>query len=121
MYAHDLPEGRQATYLNPQYKEKINHNNEHERRCRFTAGEDRLDYPGAVSARTADMEVVKVLLNSALSTDSELITLDIKDFYLGTPLPHAQYIRVDCKFITPECMKGAASTSMFTMGTSSTK
>jgi hypothetical protein len=104
IYMHELPAGRKSTYLSPQYKEKIDHKGEHEYRSRFTAGGDRLDYPGAISARTADMEVVKVLLNSTLSTDSELMTMDIKDFYLGTPLEISQYIKVDCKFITPECM-----------------
>jgi hypothetical protein len=85
IYTQDPPKGAKATYFNPQYKEKIDHNGEHEHRAHFTAGGDRLDYDGEVSARTADIEVVKVLLNSALSTDSELMTLDIKDFYLGTP------------------------------------
>jgi hypothetical protein len=74
IYMTDMPQGRKSTYLNPQYKEKIDHKGEHEHRSRFTAGGDRLDYPGAVSARIADIKVVKVLLNSALSDDAELMT-----------------------------------------------
>jgi hypothetical protein len=50
------------------------------------------------------MEVVKVLLNSALSDDAELMTLDIKDYYLGTPLERPEHLRMDVKFITQECM-----------------
>jgi hypothetical protein len=104
IHHHQLPLGRIATYYNPQYKEKIDHAGAHERRCRGTIGGDRLPYPGAVSARTADMEVVKVLLNSALSDNAELMTLDIKDYYLGTPLDRPEYIRIDIKFIPDDCM-----------------
>jgi hypothetical protein len=104
IFHHQLPLGRIATYYNPQYREKIDHKGDHERRCRGTIGGDRLPYPGAVSARTADMEVVKVLLNSALSDDAELMTLDIKDYYLGTPLDRPEYIRIDIKFIPNDCM-----------------
>ena len=50
------------------------------------------------------MEVVKVLLNSALSDDAELMTLDIKDYYLGTPLERPEYLRIDIKFIPDDCM-----------------
>ena len=104
IYQNELPSDRVATYYNPQYKEKIDHNGKHERRCRGTIGGDRLDYPGAVTARTADMEVVKILMNSALSDDAEIMTLDIKDYYLGTPLDRAEYLRIDCKFIPIDCM-----------------
>ena len=71
---------------------------------KFSCQYGTMDYPGAVSARTADMEVVKVLMNSALSDEAELMTLDIKDYYLGTPLERPEYLRMDCKFIPLDCM-----------------
>ena len=104
MHVCDLPSGRKSTYYNPQLREKINSNGDLERRVRGTIGGDRIDYPGEVSARTADMEVVKILINSALSDDENLMVLDIKDYYLGTPLDTTEFISIDCKFIPEDCM-----------------
>ena len=69
------------------------------RRVRGTIGGDRINYPDTASARTADMEVVKLLLNSVVSTDAKWITIDIVDYYLGTPLPRPEYLRIPTKFI----------------------
>lgn len=56
-----------------------------ERRVKGTIGGDRINYPGEMSACTADMIVVKILLNSVVSDDTSVMTLDIKDHYLDTP------------------------------------
>jgi hypothetical protein len=59
---------------------------------RGTAGRDIINYPHEVSAKTADMEMVKVLLQGAVSDrkrDSQsgrFFTMDIKDFYLAAPM-----------------------------------
>ena len=65
-------------------------------RDRGTAGGDRLTVPYDVSARTANLEVVKILIHSTISTKRHWATIDIKDFYLGTPLPpgHYEYMRI---------------------------
>ena len=65
-------------------KQKIK-NNIVEFRVRGTAGGDRLTVPYDVSARTANLEVVKILIHSTISTKRHWATIDIKDFYLGTP------------------------------------
>lgn len=54
---------------------------------RGTIGGDRFDYPGEMSARTADMIVVKTLLNSVVSDNASVMTLDQK----GTPLDTTKY------------------------------
>ena len=91
------------TYYNPQTKEKIGADGSKTYRIRGTAGGDRVNYPGDVSARTADMEVVKTLIHSVASDRlhgaMNWMTLDIKDFYLGTPLPRAEFIRIPLKMI----------------------
>jgi hypothetical protein len=52
-----------------------------------------VDYTGVVTANTADLTTIKVLLNSVVSDkDSEWMTLDIKDFYLNTPLDRKEYM-----------------------------
>ena len=104
VFAQPADRRKDTTYYNPQVKEKPGiHSDTGEdttrRRVRGTIGGDRINYPGEVSARTADMEVVKILLNSVVSTDAKWMTLDIEDYYLGTPLPRHEWLRIHVKFI----------------------
>jgi hypothetical protein len=51
-------------------------------------GGDILDYSGDVATSTADITTFKILINSTLSTeDASMMMMDIKNYYLGTPLP----------------------------------
>jgi hypothetical protein len=51
-------------------------------------GGDRLDYSGDVANSMVDITTFKILINSTLSTaDSAMMMMDIKNYYLGTPLP----------------------------------
>jgi hypothetical protein len=64
-------------------------------RVRLTVGGDRLDYSGDVATSTADIATFKILTNSTLSTkDAAMMMMDIKNYYLGTPLPRYEYIRM---------------------------
>ena len=46
-----------------------------------------INYPGDVSTRTADITTAKLLFNSVISdTMAKFMGLDIKNYYLGTPL-----------------------------------
>jgi hypothetical protein len=47
-----------------------------------------------VTAHTADITTVKLLLNAAISENAQWMTADIKDFYLGTPLDRPEYMRI---------------------------
>jgi hypothetical protein len=50
-------------------------------------GGNRLDYSSDVATYTADITTFKILINSALSTtDAAMMMMDIKKYYLGTPL-----------------------------------
>ena len=54
---------------------------------RVTMGGDRINYPGDCGTPTADLLTVKLLLNSVISTaHAKFMTIDIKDFYLMTPM-----------------------------------
>jgi hypothetical protein len=54
-------------------------------------------------AVTAEMEALKLLLNCMISENSNWTTIDLTDFYLGTDLPHEEYIRILLRLI-PESM-----------------
>ena len=68
-------------------------------RVRGTIGGDRINYPGLTRARTAAMPLVKLLLQSMISDDKCLLTLDTKDFYLNTPLDRPEYLRISSKLL----------------------
>jgi len=52
-----------------------------------TMGGNLVNFPGDCSTPTADLLLVKLLLNSIISTtNAKFMTLDIKDFYLMTPM-----------------------------------
>jgi hypothetical protein len=67
-----------------------------EKECvRLTVGGDRLDYSGDVATSTADITTFKILINSTLSTEeAEMMTMDIKNYYLGTPLPRFECMKM---------------------------
>jgi hypothetical protein len=58
-------------------------------------GGDRLYYSGDVATSTADITTLKILINSTISTtDAEMVMMDIKNYYLGTPLPRFEYMKM---------------------------
>jgi hypothetical protein len=62
---------------------------------RITVGGDRITYPGDCGTLTADMLTVKLLFNSIVSTiGAKFMTIDIKDFYLMTPMERREYFRI---------------------------
>jgi hypothetical protein len=64
-------------------------------RVSLTVGGDKLDYSGNVATSTADITTLKILINSNLSTeDAAMMMMDIKNYYLGTPLPRFEYMKM---------------------------
>eukprot|EP00804_Cyclotella_cryptica_P031066 CCRYP_015981-RA/>CCRYP_015981-RA protein AED:0.30 eAED:0.30 QI:0/0/0/1/1/1/3/0/511 len=64
-------------------------------RIRLTVGGNRITYPGDCGTPTADMLTTKILLNSVISTKgARFMTIDIKDFYLNTPMVRPEYMRL---------------------------
>ena len=62
---------------------------------RITMGGDKINYPGDCGTPTADLLTVKILFNSIVSTPgAKFMTLDIKDFYLMTPMDRYEYFRM---------------------------
>jgi hypothetical protein len=89
----NIPKDRKITYgkICCDYKP---HKMEKER-VRLTVGGDRLDYSSDVATSTADIKTFKILINSTISTkDASMMMMDIKNYYLGTPLPRFEYMKM---------------------------
>jgi hypothetical protein len=57
-------------------------------------GGDRLNYSRDVATSTAEITTFKILINSTLTKDAALIMMDIKSYYIGTPLPRFEYMKM---------------------------
>jgi len=84
------PHGKQATYLcivcAHQPEKSVPH------WVHWTVGGDRVQYESDVSTKTTDLTTVKLLFNSVVLTPGvHCMIRDLKDFYLGTPMPTNNY------------------------------
>jgi hypothetical protein len=58
-------------------------------------GGGMLDYSGEVATSTGYITTFKILINSKLSTKyTEMMMMDIKNYYLGTPSHRYKYMRM---------------------------
>ena len=86
-------------------------------RARLTVGGDRIDYPYAVSAPTCDLPTIKLLWNSVISTPgAKYFTMDISNFYLGSPMKRPEYMRMPIKLIPDEIIQEYDLLSIVTDG-----
>ena len=68
-------------------------------RVRVTVGGNILYYPGATTTNYASLTTTKCLLKSTISTtDARFMTLEIKDFYYGTPMSIYEYTKLALDF-----------------------
>ena len=98
IFQHEVPKGRMKDVTYGQFVCTVRPEKEESNRTRFTVGGDRINYPGAVATPTAEMLVAKMLFNSVISTPgARFMTMDISNFYLNTPLPRPEFIRINLK------------------------
>ena len=72
-------------------------------RVNITTGGDRLDYYGETSTEITSLEIVKILINSILSTKNhKFITIGLSKFYIKYNLEKYQYIRFYISMIPQE-------------------
>jgi hypothetical protein len=88
----NIPRDRQITYVKTVFDYKP-HKKEKERVI-LTVGGDRLDYSGDDANSTADITTFKILINRTLYTTYATMMIDIKNYYLGTPLPRFEYMKM---------------------------
>jgi hypothetical protein len=72
-------------------------------RVRLTVSGNLIQYPGDVYTRSADLTTSKCLWNITISTEgARYMCLDVKNFYLGTPMESFEYMRIPIKLIHQE-------------------
>jgi len=75
-------------------------------RTRLTVGGNLIDYLGDKSTATADLTTIKCHLNATISEPgARFCTTDIKNFYLGTPLPDFEYLKLRLDIIPDEIIQ----------------
>ncbi len=91
----DITYGRIVVNYRPQKTEK--------ERTRLTVGGNLIDYPWDVTTPTADLTTAKLLFNSVISTPgARFLTMDIKDFYLNTPMERPEFMRLKYDILPEE-------------------
>ena len=69
----------------------------------ITVGGNLIDYPGNLSMKVANMTTFKILVNSTLSTrGARWLGLDVKNYYLGTPMDDYEYMFIPINSIPQE-------------------
>jgi hypothetical protein len=72
-------------------------------RTRITMGGNQINYPDDCGTPTADLLTVKLMFNSIISTpNAKFMTIDIKDFYLVTPMDRYEYFRMKLELFPQE-------------------
>jgi hypothetical protein len=97
----NIPKGRKVTY--GLFVVDIKDHKEEKEHTRLTVGGDQIEYPGDKSTRTAGLTTAKNLINSVISTlGAKLLVIDIKNFYLNTPLGRFEYMVINLSSIPQE-------------------
>ena len=82
----DVTSGRIVCNVRPQKEEVF--------RTRLTVDGSRTNIDMDCGTPTASLFTVKLLLNSVISTDTaRFMAIDIKDFYLNTPMERPEFLR----------------------------
>ena len=93
IHKHDIPKDRRKYCTYGKINCNVRPPKEEKNRTRLTIGGDRINYDGDCGTPSADLLTIKLLLNSVISTEgARFMTLDIKNFYLGTPLEKYEYM-----------------------------
>jgi hypothetical protein len=68
-----------------------------EKECTIlAAGGDQIEYPGNKSTRAAGLTTTKILINGVILTlGAKFLVIDIKNFYLYTPLGRFEYMVIN--------------------------
>jgi hypothetical protein len=84
----------------------IKDHKEEKERTRLTIGGDQIEYPGDKSTRTAGLTTAKILINSVISTlGAKFLVVDIKNFYLNTPLGRFEYMVINLSSLPQETIE----------------
>jgi hypothetical protein len=97
----NIPKGRKVMYGS--FVVDIKDHKEEKERTRLTVGGDQIEYPGKKSTLTAGLTTAKILINSVISTlGANFLVIDIKNFYLNTPLGRFEYMVINFSSLPQE-------------------
>ena len=100
---NEIPNNKKITYANIVCDYRPLNTEKH--RVRLTVGGDKLDYENDASSPAATLLDTKLILNSTISDacrGARFATIDIKDFFLQSTLPSAEYMRIHSKYFTED-------------------
>ena len=101
---YNIPADRKAVYCKNAVDIRPEKAETH--RSRLVVGGDQIEYPDEVYTPTTDMAATKILLNSIISTKyAKAMRVDIKNYYLNTPMGRAGYIFINLADIPDEIVK----------------
>jgi hypothetical protein len=84
----------------------IKDHKEEKERTRLTVGGDQIENPGDKSTRTAGLTTAKILINSVIFTQgAKFLVIDIKNFYLNTPLGRFEYMVINLASLLQETIE----------------
>jgi hypothetical protein len=100
----DVPDDRTVTYgrivvdIRPQKEEQ---------ECTLlTVGGNLIEYPSDCSTKTAGLTTTKILFNSTIATpNAKFMCLDVKHFYLNTPMACYEYMHLPLAIIPEEIIQ----------------
>jgi hypothetical protein len=95
IHKHEIPQDRlkDVTYI--KFVLLIRTEKEDPHQIQATIGGNLIHYPDDVGTSTANLLLIKIFLNSIISTDgAKFATADLSNFYLMTPLKRSEYGRV---------------------------
>jgi hypothetical protein len=94
--AKDITNGLITCLIRPEKTDEPN-------QIRLVAGGDRVHYPFDAGTPTTNLLTVKLLINSMISTPgARFFTMDIKNFYLCTPMTRYEYMQLKLSDMTDD-------------------
>jgi hypothetical protein len=115
-----VPRNKTVTY--GRFVVDVRLNKEEVHRVRLTVGGNLIKYDGDVSTRSADLTTSTRLWNSIISTEgATYMCLDVKNFYLGTPMEEFEYLRISIKLAPSRSSPNKILSLWYPMATSTLK
>ena len=103
IHKHQVPADRWRDVTYAKFVCELKPNKKEIHQTRLTIGGNKVHYPGDVGTPTADLTLVKMHVNSVISTqNARYMTIDVKNFYLNMPMVRYKYVQIKLEDIPEE-------------------